>query len=437
MIFSIALYALLVAGMLLYAWQRTGDVLHPAVVILPQFLFIYAFMPLMILSIEDEQRFIWFNGSEEAVITYQLIAALLTVSFAVGIFTGARRRPDSSVIIDLNPNILFVFALLCGIASFAISIIAMYSAGGLQAAYGQAYGGVYIREGYLSEARNLCLVAVPLLLLARKRDGMRATDWLLALAFLSPIILQGVLGARRGPTVLAIFVLFGGYLIIFHKRISLAVLLIGGACVAYLLLLMVSNRNNIFLGSDFELNQGAFSILADLHGNEYVYGNAIVRYVNETGDVFHGRRVIAHLIGQSIPSELWPAKYEDLADYFGLEDLSLKVNAGVPLIRIANVVGWIPPIGAAPTFAAELWLEFGWLSSLVALLIGFLYGNAWIRAKQDSSRQPFYVLLLALSVFLVTQSLEAWTHRLILFGLPALILGSASARKFVRLTSYR
>jgi hypothetical protein len=438
MIVSIALYGLLVTGMLLYAWQRTGDVLHPAVVILPQFLFIYAFMPLMILLVEDEQRFVWFNGSEDAVIVYQLIAALLTASFGLGIFTGARQnRSDPAVTVTLSPNILFAFALICGFGSFAISVIAMYSAGGLQAAYGQAYGGVYIREGYLSEARNLCLVAVPLLLLARKQGGMRTTDWLLALVFLSPIILQGLLGARRGPTVLALFVLFGGYLIIFGRRLSLSFALIAGAALAYYLLFLVANRSSIFVGSELDLSRDALSVLSDLHGNEYVYGNAIVRFVNETGEVFHGRRVLGHLIAQAVPAGLWPGKYEELAVTFGLVDASFRINAGVPIVRVAAVTGWLPSIGAASTFVAELWLELGLLSVIVAWALGHMHGRAWTRAKRDSSQQPLYVLLLALSIFLVTQTFEAWLYRLLLFGVPLAVFSSLAARKFVRRPGYR
>ena len=69
-------------------------------------------------------------------------------------------------------------------------------------------------------------------------------------------------------------------------------------------------------------------------------------------------------------SYLWLInKYSDLVQLFNLP-IDLEVNAGVPVNEFAQIVGWLPPPGAAAGIFADFWLEFGFGSFPAAFAVG-------------------------------------------------------------------
>jgi len=100
----------------------------------------------------------------------------------------------------------------------------------------------------------------------------------------------------------------------------------------------------------------------------------------------------------------------------------LTRGAGIPVDRIATITGWDIAVGAAPSIVGDFWLEFGMFAPAAMFAIGWLYGRLWSLSRIDPRVQPAYVMLAALSIYLFTQTIEAWLFRALLFGLPALLV---------------
>jgi hypothetical protein len=121
-----------------------------------------------------------------------------------------------------------------------------------------------------------------------------------------------------------------------------------------------------------------------------------------------------------MPKVLWPSVYEDISAFFGL-DIVFTINAGIDPSAISNVAGWFPAPGSAPGFVGAIWLEFQYLAPVVAFLIGYAYGVALCKATTNVTARLIYLLLVALSVYLVMQDLDAWLFRVLLLGLPLML----------------
>ena len=136
------------------------------------------------------------------------------------------------------------------------------------------------------------------------------------------------------------------------------------------------------------------SYFSTLDVNEYLFGEAIFRYIEQGAEPFYGIGGSVICWEVSCPNFVWPTVYEDLPRLFGVE-LNLKLDAGLPLLQIKNVVGWTPAVGAAPGMAGDLLMEFGWLAPLATFLIGLLYGRTWVLARRDGGAAQLTYLLLA------------------------------------------
>ncbi|WP_036282420.1 hypothetical protein [Methylocystis sp. ATCC 49242] len=269
----------------------------------------------------------------------------------------------------------------------------------------------------------MSVVAVPLLFIARKKEGMFWRHWALLGVIISPMLLQAILGARRGPLILVFMLLIGGYVGILRKKIPIVLAAVSVILVGYVALFLVSNRDAIYVGSKAEFSRGAFEAIKDLYGSEYVYGNSIMRYLLGGGDPFMGRRLFGHILARVIPSAWWPTKYEEVASYLNLIGVDFHVNNGVPIGLVGRMTGWMPAVGAAPGFVAEVCLEFGLAAPVFAFSIGYFFASAWIAARRESMfSNAVYLLMASMSVYLVLQSLEAFTYRIILFGIPTLLI---------------
>lgn len=416
----VAILAVLGVFAIFRDWTRWRDVFHPTIFCVPQLLFLYVAYPIHGLA-TDEYEFLSRAGYWEELTNFQFVADIISISVILGIWWGCRRtRGNSKPISEQNTAAIFLIAILFGVAGLMAWLVGIANVGGFAAAYGRAYGGGWDDSGYVREAAQFGFVAVPLLILSRRKSGMRWYHWLMALAFLSPLLVQGFLGARRGPTFLAITCVAASYILTFRPRIPFAVVVAGGAAVGTLLLWLVANRDAIYLGSHKELEGSVSRMLENWGGNEYLFSSAIVRYVNETGEPFYGLRILAHMLGRIVPLSIWPTKYADVCAAFGL-NIDLTQDAGIPIDRIDAVTGWQVAVGAAPGIVGDFWMEFGMFAPAAAFALGGFYGKLWQRSRSDPRIQPAYAMLSALSIYIFTQTIEAWLFRSLLFGIPALI----------------
>ena len=415
----IGLVAALCAFAIFVDWTRWRDVFHPTIYCAPQLLFLYVALPLYGLS-ADEFEFVSRAGYWEQLAEFQLIAGVMCAALIGGIWWGARGLSSRSIpIAEQDANAIFIVAVLFGVLGSVAWVVGIVNVGGFDAAYGRAYGGGWDDSGYVREAAQFGFVAAPLLVLSRRKGGIRLQDWVLVFIFLLPLLVQGFLGARRGPTFLAITGLAASYVLAFRPKIPFWFAASAAVMMGMLLLWLVANRGAIYLGSEKPLDSPVSRMMENWSGNEYLYSSAIVRYVNETGESFHGMRVFAHMTARVVPSAIWPTKYTDVLAAIGL-DIDLTREAGIPTERIANVSGWKVSSGAAPGIVGDFWMEFGAFAPLAAFALGGLYGKLWRASRADPRLQPAYAIFAALSIYVLTQTIEAWLFRALLFGIPAI-----------------
>ena len=145
--------------------------------------------------------------------------------------------------------------------------------GGLYAVYGRAYGYFWADIGYVSEAFQFGLPGALLLLLARGGGRVRPSDLVWIGIGLLPLLGHGLLGARRGPTFLALIGVGVMWYLARGRRPRLGPALLGGLAVGLLLLFLLANRDRIYLGAEPEFTgAGEAPTFEVAPGNEFVFG---------------------------------------------------------------------------------------------------------------------------------------------------------------------
>jgi hypothetical protein len=210
-----------------------------------------------------------------------------------------------------------------------------------------------------------------------------------------------------------------------YKRPAIITMALGGAAIGYLILFLVVNRQSIYIGSDFDMTTDVTDMVEKPDtGNEFIYGTGSLLSAEQRGRFFWGRRYAAQLLVRPIPRAIWPTKYAD----FGVPELEHNAGTGE---GFADTLGWNGADGSAPGLIADLWLEFRWLALPVMWVIGRFYGTVWRKMRTDGGIwNAQYVIIAALSIYLVMQTIEAVLFRMIELSLPIWLLwGMAQASR--------
>ena len=205
----------------------------------------------------------------------------------------------------------------------------------------------------------------------------------------------------------------------------------GGAALGLLLLFVFANRNQIFIGSSFDLEGSPIEyIQGGREGNEFIYGSGTIIAADVAGRFSWGGRYAQVFFIRPIPRAIWPAKYQVGEEIFGV---NIEQNMGVDIDLMTDVVGWRGAVGAAPGIVADMFLEFSWGMVVALFLIGLLYGRAWRACVTRCGRASVtYGMLLCLSLYMVMQTLEAVSFRFLLmevFMMVAWRFASRGARQ--------
>jgi hypothetical protein len=393
------------------AYTSYRDVFHPAVIILPMFAFIYVIMPLYqmrsgtLFNFVGEDRLVWVQTI--------VVAGLLCLIWGLKAGSAAEPAPRAREIAGYRQETLHQGAYILGALGLAAWAYVVHNGGGVTRVFGQANGRGWSDNAYIRETVYLMIVALLLLL---SPEGFRPQSklWRTAVVcFSAPFLMQGLLGAQRGPTFLIVVTLAMSWYLARFKRPSLITVLGGGAFLGLLLLFLVANRSSIYLGSDKELKSDSSEILEANTANEYVFGAGCMIAADAEHRYFWGRRYLAQVVVRPIPHQIWPNKYVD----FGVPEL--LQNAGVADEGLAAVMGWPSTPGAAGAMVADLWVEFSWLAIPVMGAIGYAYGAVWRRAVTlGGVWTTQYVIFVLLSIYMVTQSGEAVIFRFVILTLP-------------------
>ncbi len=399
----------------LCAYDGSRDVFHPLVFIGPMLAFLYGWMPWRLSAAGGLEPFF----DNDQLLFVQTLNVFGVLAFVVAcLFAGLQASPRARLAAPrpLSPEgsrRLLIGGVLAGSIGLGCWAMTIINVGGFTRAFSISYGGGWDDSGYVRDGSLLLLVGVLLAVSALAKGAPRVPSLLTAAVYATPWLLQSVLMARRGPTfAIVIIVLMAWYV---SRRSRPPILAVGmlGIGLGWLVLFLVTNRGSIYLGSDFDVNTDVSNIVEKPDtGNEYIYGTGTVLATERRDHYFWMRRYLAQILVRPIPSAIWPTKYED----FGVPELLMNAGTGE---GFADALGWVGASGSAPGIIADLWVEVWWLAIGAMAALGWLYGWVWRRAMtRGGAWTSQYIIVSALSIYLVMQTMEAVIFRTIILSLP-------------------
>ena len=417
--FDLLLWATLAVALIgtLIAYDGSRDVFHPLFFIGPMFVFLYAWMPLKLKSSGSLAQFF---DSEQLVFVQTLylcgVLAFVFGCLAVGTRFKKNERAKPATRSTLRCYRLRIGAVLTGSVGLTCWLISIINVGGFVKAFSSSYSGGWDDSGYVRDGNLLLLVGVLLAIATITAEGFRFVNVAIAAAFGAPWLAQALLTARRGPTFAFAIVTGMGFCLLKGKRPPVVATVLGGLFLGWLALFLVTNRSNIYLGSQKSFSTSSDEITDIVEksdtGNEYIYGSGAVLSSERRNHYFWMRRYLAQLLVRPIPSSIWPTKYED----FGVPELLNNAGTGE---GFADALGWEGAVGSAPGIVSDLWLELWWLAVPAMAVLGWAFGKVWRKAATEGPAwQCQYVILSALSMYLVMQTMEAVIFRTLLLSIP-------------------
>jgi hypothetical protein len=409
--------AIAVTG-LVVAYDGSRDVFHPLIFIGPMLAFLYGWMPWRLLQNNALDRF--FDVDQLKFV--QTLNILGVLAFVVGcLIVGVRLRKRRAAAEASRPkltqrvlNRLLLGSLIVGGIGFGCWAMTIINVGGFTAAFSSSYSGGWDDSGYVRDGSMLLLVGVLLAVTSLSAGGPKIKGLVLAVGFSLPWLASALLMGRRGPTFgFAVICLMGWY---FNrvKRPPLLLVAAGGLCLGWFVLFLVTNRNEIYIGSSFDMKTDVSSMVQKPDtGNEYIYGSGAVLSAQKRDHYFWMRRYLAQILVRPVPREIWPTKYED----FGVPELLYNAGTGE---GFGSTLGWEGAVGSAPGIIADFWIEAWWLAVPMMFLVGMAYGWVWKRAVlRGGPWATQFVIMSALSIYLVMQTGEAVIFRTLLLSIPA------------------
>lgn len=449
--FFTILIALFGVGCVLWAVLVQRDVFHPLAILMPMVLYLYVYLPYELISAGFLSQ-IPFTAEQLALAQgINLLCILGLGGGCIWMNRGRRgnrrglegrvgalpvRMPESglslsALLATLQTRItlrrLYRLAIVLGSLSSVAFVLNVNNVGGLFEAYSVEKGGGTAESGYQRDVVFWAIPAIAILAYCGANDGIRRRYVVPGLIFAAPLLIHGLLGARRGPTFMIIATLAISWFLARGRRPSPALYLGGSAALGLLLLAIVTFREQFRIGSQLMTSTGEAidgmleqydenrlsSMERTLGGNEWVYGTNVMLTFAERDDFFWGTRLLTILFIRPIPRQLWETKYEDV----GMERYLVNVGLG----NADENLMWTS-YGAAPGFVGDLFAEFSWGAILASWLVGAAYGRAWRAAVEGAGLGLIlYILLVAVSLFFVMQTLESFLYRMLFTSVPVLI----------------
>ena len=397
------------------AYDGSRDVFHPLLFTGPMLAFLYGWMPWKLLQQDGLDRF--FDADQlRFVQTLNVcgIAAFIAACLAAGVRLRCKR--DTGPAAKITPRVLsrlMIGATIVGSIGLVCWTVTMVNVGGFVAAFSSSYGGGHDDSGYVRDGAMLLLVALLLIMTSLSAGGPRITGIVLSLVFGLPWAASALLMGRRGPTFNLVVVVLMGWYFKRSKRPPVLLVTAGGLLLGWFVLFLVTNRSQIYLGSSFDVKADVSNEVGKPDtGNEYIYGSGTVLSAARRNHYFWMRRYLAQVLVRPIPSAIWPTKYAD----FGVPELLFNAGTGE---GFGDTLGWVGAVGSAPGIIADFFVEVWWLAVPLMGLVGWAYGVVWRRAvTRGGPWATQYIILAALSIYLVMQTGEAVIFRTIELSLP-------------------
>jgi len=440
-----ALIIVVSAGGAFWAITLLRDPLHPAVFLAPLFGYFYGVWPIL-LNRHGRLEAILPEGSLE-------FAALIFLLSIAALYAGLLHRlprlrslppPNLNPFGDrLTPAMsrrLRTLALILGSLSVAAFAIQLNNAGGLIEAYSRGKGGGHAESGYIGDAVLLSFPALLILALAvySSRRRIRLTDIATALFIASPPLIHGFLGGRRGPLFIVLATLLFSWFLARGRRPKMSTIIAGIGIICVTVLVVSSQRKLVYIGSERSLDisrvfetDGLASQDVDTT-NSYVAAVASVVASDHYQDYYWGYRYFVTFLIRPIPKQIWPTKYEDMgATWLNVYGDSLDN------VRFSKVVGFKLPAGASNGSIADGFGEFSWFVILMFYVLGRAFAAVYgLHRREGGFWSIIMFMMLALSIYLPTQSFSAWMHRLLFMSVFAYLFWKLSVGP-IRRSPYR
>jgi oligosaccharide repeat unit polymerase len=367
--------------------------------------------------------------NEEQLTHVQWIYLLGVLCFGVGLLAvrpkgrGFLRRPIG----DLSRTAWRrVYAVANGLGVVAVTayLYSIYNVGGFLVAYARYKGGGRTPSGYIGEAMLFSLPAVLGIAVCRRMAGgrIRPADITLCLIFMSPHLLQGTLGGRRGPIFLALTGLLFAWLIVRSRLVRLEIVVLGIGIAGMAVLFVFSQRRHVYLGSGGEVQ--VERLLATMvperltPGNTYLFGAASILAAEYHNRFYWGYRYFVTFFVRPIPRQIWPTKYQDMGATW-----VLGIDETGKIADMRSAVGFYSEGGAAMPSIADVYIEFGWGMLPFMYGLGWAFSRAWtLHRTRGGEWTIVYAVMLGLSVYLASQSFTAFAHRALFICLPTLLI---------------
>ena len=398
--------------------RRTRNWLDLGFVSALGFAVFYCLVPLYTLS----QPELWLFISETQASSYLLTSLAFCLAFFAGVAPRSKVDKQRAGRTFTSPAGLITVGLILATVSLVFFFYNVFEQGGLSRVYGSAYGGAWANSGYAREAPLLSLPAALFIALGMRGARVRpALAVALILVSVTPLLLHGFLGARRGYIFMAIAAVGTSLFLARILKPRFANILIGATVTGLLMLTFVSNRDSFFVGGDWAIESNPLEILDVREGQEFVFATAIHEAASQSGVHYFGGRYLTVVAIRPIPRQIWPDKYEDAAALFGTPNLE-KEGQYVPDNVFISTVGWRQETGSAPGLIADVYLEFGAYGAIFMFVFGLSLRAIERRAH---SRFNFVILKYAtvgLLIYAIAQGFEPFIFRLLFTVIPAVIL---------------
>lgn len=397
-----------------FALDGSRDVFHPLVILGPMMAFLYGWMPAKLWTSNGFDRF-FDNDQLVHVQTVNMlgVAAFVGCCLLAGVrLPRAEHRREQKFSQQTLKRLLIGGAIAgsLGLLCWGMTIV---NVGGFTAAYSTSYSGGWDDSGYVRDGSLLLLVGLMMATMVRSAGGPRWPSYLMAAVFGLPWLSGALLMARRGPTFEFVLVVVMGWYVNRTKRPPLIAVGLSGVALGWLVLFLVTNRSSIYIGSDASLKTDVGDIVETSDtGNEWIYGAGTLLSAERRDHYFWMKRYLAQIMVRPIPSSVWPTKYED----FGVPELLHNAGTGE---GFGDALGWEGAVGSAPGIVADLWIEAWWFAVPLMGLLGFAYGWVWRKAvTKGGPWSSQLVVMSALTIYLVMQTMEAVIFRSLLLSIP-------------------
>ncbi len=402
-------------------WIATHDIYHPMMLFAPVLIYLYVVQPALLITSAAWDAYF----TQEQLLQIQAISILGVIALLLGA-SQTKIRVQQSLYLQGAPNPrrhkrLRQVAIAIGCIGLGLWFKTLANVGGFQSAFGQAYGSGWSDSGYMRQlSLDVPFAAILLMSYYCGLTSAKISNVLLAVAFGFPLLTQALLGARRGPTFMLVVVCFCAFDLARGRRPKLTKGLLVGGFVAVLLLLLITNRGSIYIGSTQSIDPGKIGSYFQIGpGSEYVVGGAEILHTWDTGQIPWGTNWLAEVVVRPIPHEVWPTKWDDWAAWTGSAVISATFHSGS-----AETVGWKVSVGSPPGVVAETFAEWSWLSFPVLWCIGRLYAMCWAKARARQGNWPvYYTVCATLSIYVTAQGPLDTIYRFpLIIGILALIL---------------